>query len=76
LRIAWLSSILSPCNEFPSNPSRIILLDFLAGDKTIGPSCGFKSDSLISLLGAGLGSFSGSVGGGGQEKYLKWKMRD
>jgi len=24
-------------------------------------------------LGTGLGSFSGSVGGGAEEKYLKWK---
>jgi len=27
-------------------------------------------------LGTGLGSFSGSVGGGAEEKYLKRKRRD
>jgi len=28
----------------------------------VGPSGGFKSDGLISFLGAGLGSLTGSVG--------------
>lgn len=78
LKLLWLSSILSPCNELPSSPSRpgITLLVFLGGDKTIGPSFGFKSDALVSFLGGGLGSLSGIVHRGGQEKYLKWKKKD
>ena len=78
LKLPTLSSILSPCKELPSNPSRpgITLLDFLGGDNTVGPSCELKSEALDSLLGAGLGSLSGSVGRGAEEKYLKRKSRD
>ena len=66
------SSILSTWYAFPSKPSRsgITLLDFLGGDKTVGPSCELKSEALDSRLGAGLGSLSGFVGGGADEKYL------
>lgn len=58
----------------PSKPSRsgITRLDFLGGDKTVGPSC--ESEALDSLLGAGLGSLSGFVGGGADEKYLNRKI--
>jgi len=73
-----LSSNLSPCKELPSDPSRpgITLLDFLGGDKTVGPSFVITSEALDSFLGAGLGSLTGSVGRGAEEKYLKWKRTD
>ena len=78
LTLTTLSSNLSPCKEFPSDPSRpgITLLDFLGGDKTVGPSFEITSETLDSFLGAGLESLTGSVGRGADEKYLKWKWRD
>ena len=78
LTLTTLSSNLSPCKEFPSDPSRpgITLLDFLGGDQTVGPSFEITSETLDSFLGAGLESLTGSVGRGADEKYLKWKWRD
>lgn len=69
------SSILWTLYAFPSKPSRsrITRLDFLEGDKTVGPSCELKSEALDSCLGAGLGSLSGTVGRGADEKYLNKK---
>ena len=77
LTLTTLSSNLSPCKELPSDPSRpgITLLDFLGGDKTVGPSFEITSETLDSFLGAGLGSLTGSVSRGADEKYLKWKWR-
>lgn len=68
-------SILGTLCAFPSKPSRsgITRLDFLGGDKTVGPSCELKSEALDSRLGAGLGSLSGTVGRGADEKYLNRK---
>jgi hypothetical protein len=74
LKLPTLSSILFLSSVLPSNPSHIgiTLLIFLEGDNWKE----FRSETLDALLGTGLGSFSGSVGRGAEEKYLKWKRRD
>lgn len=75
--LTW-SSCLSTLCAFPSKPSRsgITLLDFLGGERTVGPSFEFKSETLEftgSRFEVGLGSLLGSVGSGADVKYLKEK---
>lgn len=79
LSFPW-SPYLSLWWELPSNPSRsgMILLDFLGGDRTVGPSLELISETLgftDSLFAAGRGSLSGFVGNGADVKYLEPKRK-